>query len=53
MTNRRSVLKSVLCAGALAMASMPGFAFADELETLTSKAYWPFPSYGDLLFGVR
>ena len=26
---------------------------ADELETLTSKAYWPFPSYGDLLFGVR
>ncbi len=26
---------------------------ADELEMLTSKAYWPFPSYGDLLFGVR
>ncbi len=26
---------------------------ADELETLTSKDYWPFPSYGDLLFGVR
>lgn len=26
---------------------------ADELEMLTSKEYWPFPSYGDLLFGVR
>ena len=26
---------------------------ADELETLTSDAYWPFPSYGDLLFSVQ
>ena len=26
---------------------------ADELETLTSAEYWPFPTYGDLLFGVR
>ena len=25
----------------------------DEAETLTSKKYWPFPTYGDLLFGVR
>ena len=25
----------------------------DEAETLTSKEYWPFPTYGDLLFGVR
>ena len=25
----------------------------DELETLTGKDYWPFPSYGDLLFSVR
>ena len=24
----------------------------DEAETLTSKEYWPFPSYADLLFGV-
>ena len=24
----------------------------DEAETLTSKSYWPFPSYADLLFGV-
>ena len=24
----------------------------DEAETLTSKKYWPYPSYGDLLFGV-
>ena len=26
---------------------------ADEAETLTDKKYWPFPTYGDLLFGVR
>jgi len=26
---------------------------ADELETITAKSYWPYPSYGDLLFGVR
>lgn len=25
----------------------------DEAETLTAKSCWPFPSYGDLLFGVR
>ncbi|MCR4720169.1 MAG: glutamine synthetase III [Lachnospiraceae bacterium] len=24
----------------------------DEAETLTSKEYWPFPNYADLLFGV-
>ena len=26
---------------------------ADEAETLTDSAYWPFPCYGDLLFGVK
>lgn len=25
----------------------------DEAETVTAKSYWPFPTYGDLLFGVR
>ncbi|MCD8108352.1 MAG: glutamine synthetase III [Oscillospiraceae bacterium] len=24
----------------------------DEAETVTAKSYWPFPTYGDLLFGV-
>ena len=28
-------------------------AVADQLETLTSAEYWPYPSYGDLLFSVR
>ena len=28
-------------------------AVADELETITPKEMWPFPSYGDLLFSVR
>ena len=26
---------------------------ADEAETLTAEKYWPFPTYGDLLFGVK
>ena len=25
----------------------------DEVETVTAKKYWPFPTYGDLLFSVR
>ena len=25
----------------------------DRAETLTAKDYWPMPTYGDLLFGVR
>ena len=25
----------------------------DEAEKLTAKKYWPFPTYGDLLFGVN
>ena len=25
---------------------------ADEAETLTAKKFWPFPTHGDLLFGV-
>ncbi len=28
-------------------------AAADEAETLTAEKYWPFPTYGKLLFGVR
>ena len=27
-------------------------AVCDEAEALTSAEYWPFPTYGDLLFGV-
>ena len=26
---------------------------ADEAETLTSKEYWPFPTYGDILFSIH
>ena len=25
----------------------------DEAETMTAEKYWPFPTYGELLFGVR
>ena len=27
-------------------------AVCDEAETVTAASYWPFPTYGDLLFGV-
>ena len=26
--------------------------FVDEMETLTAREYWPFPTYGDITFGV-
>ncbi len=26
---------------------------ADELEALVGESYWPYPTYGDLLFGVK
>ena len=28
-------------------------AACDEAETLTAKSYWPFPTYGDILFSVK
>ena len=28
-------------------------AAVDEAETITSKEFWPFPSYADILFSVR
>jgi glutamine synthetase len=28
-------------------------AAADEMEMNTAEKYWPFPTYGDLLFGVN
>ncbi|MCD7756091.1 MAG: glutamine synthetase III [Firmicutes bacterium] len=28
-------------------------AVADEAETVTAEEFWPFPTYGELLFGVR
>ena len=27
-------------------------AVADELETMVGENYWPFPTYGDLLFKI-
>jgi len=28
-------------------------AFADEIESLTDRSVWPYPTYGDILFAVR
>ena len=25
----------------------------DEAETVTAAKFWPFPTYGELLFGVK
>ena len=25
----------------------------DEAETVTARSYWPFPTYGDILFSVQ
>ena len=33
-----------------AMALLRGY--ADSAESITARSYWPFPTYGDLLFGV-
>ena len=27
--------------------------YADQIEIMTDRKYWPYPSYADLLFGVR
>ncbi len=27
--------------------------YVDEMETITSSRYWPYPSYGEMLFSVR
>ncbi|MCD7749932.1 MAG: glutamine synthetase III [Oscillospiraceae bacterium] len=27
--------------------------YVDEMETITSEEYWPYPSYGEMLFSVR
>ncbi len=27
--------------------------YVDEMETMTSAEYWPYPSYGDMLFSIR
>ena len=27
-------------------------AVADEAEVMTAKEYWPFPTYGDILFNI-
>ena len=28
-------------------------AAVDQLETITSARYWPYPSYTDLLFSIK
>ena len=27
--------------------------YCDEAERFTARKYWPFPTYGDILFSVR
>ena len=39
-------------AASLKSATLNG-CFIGEAETVTAKKYWPFPTYGDLLFSVN
>lgn len=27
-------------------------AIADEMETMTASEYWPYPTYGEMLFNI-
>ena len=27
--------------------------FVDSAESITAEEYWPYPTYGDLMFGVQ
>ena len=49
MTTKQVVymLLAMLVAAAVSYAATP------LVKTLTSRACWPYPSYGDLLFSVR
>ena len=44
---------SVFCRDSILTAMNELRIYVDEMETLTSKNYWPYPSYGDILFSVR
>ena len=45
--------KAIFCKDVVIKAMEDLRAVVDELETITCEEYWPYPSYGDLLFGVK
>ena len=45
--------KAIFCKDVVIKAMEDLRTVVDELETITCEEYWPYPSYGDLLFGVK
>jgi glutamine synthetase len=56
LENNKNLSCAVACANAYKNEVLPTMetlrVAVDELEGLVSSKYWPFPTYGDLLFGV-
>ncbi len=48
VTDKAFAYKETICTGMQTLRE-----FCDTAETFTASAYWPFPTYDDLLFGVR
>jgi len=48
VTDKAFAYKETVCTGMQSLRE-----FCDRAETCTASAYWPFPTYDDLLFGVR
>ncbi len=48
VTDKAFAYKETICTGMQSLRE-----FCDTAETFTASAYWPFPTYDDLLFGVR
>ena len=45
--------KSRFCRDSILAAMNELRVYVDEMETMTGAEYWPYPSYGDILFSVR
>jgi len=44
--------RAVICRDSVIAAMNDLRAASDEMETLVGESYWPFPTYGKLLFGI-
>ena len=45
--------KSVFCRDSILARMNELRVYVDEMETMTGAGFWPYPSYGDILFSVR
>ncbi|MBQ7714527.1 MAG: glutamine synthetase III [Clostridia bacterium] len=47
------VRAAAFCRDKLIPAMKKAREFADEIERCTDRAFWPYPTYGDILFGIH